>query len=311
MITLVRMVAWFLGVLPLWLAMGIGSGAGRLAGAVMRKRTRLAGEALRLSFPEASPEAIRGILRDMYRHFGFVAVECLRSISKQQVEFEHQVEWEGLENVPRDENGYRPCLVLTGHIGNWELLGLAAGRLGVTINAVVRSFKDREFEQFWNESREKVFGLSLLTAANSFRACLKALRRGEMVTVLLDQHAIPREGLVVDFFGRPASTHPGLALLAAHTQLPVVPAFMERRAPGRHTAHVLPAVPPPPDSSFESIREATQQYTRIIEDFVREHPAQWIWPHGRWKVKEGGAQTVQPGGAGLPAGEHEQSVQGS
>lgn len=286
MIVLVRMVAWFLGVLPLKVAMGIGGGAGRFAGALMRKRTHRAGEALQLSFPEKAPEEIRRILRDMYEHFGFMAVECLRSVSKQEVEFERMVQWEGLEHVPRDDTGYLPCLVLTGHIGNWELLGLAAGRLGVKINAVVRPFKDPRFEQFWNESREKVFGLSLLTSTNSFRACLKALRRKEMVTVLLDQHAIPREGVVVDFFGRPASTHPGLALLAAHTQLPVLPAFMERQSMGRHTVHVLPPVPPPADTSPESIREATQQYTRIVEDYIREHPAQWIWLHGRWKVKK-------------------------
>ena len=286
MITLVRILSWILGVLPMRVAMAIGAGAGRCAGAVMRKRTRLAEQALCSSFPDKTPEDIRAILRDMYRHFGYMAVECLRSISKQRVEFEHLVEWEGLDHAPRDGSGYQPCLVLTGHIGNWELLGLAAARLGVKVNAVVRSFKDRRFEQFWNESREHVFGLSLLTSHNSFRACLKALKRGEIVTILLDQHALAREGVVVEFFGRPASTHTGLAVLSAHTRLPVLPAFMQRRSTDRHTVHILPPIPPPPDTRPESIQRATQAYTRVIEDFIRAHPAQWIWPHRRWKVKE-------------------------
>ena len=71
MIVLVRMVAWLLGVLPLRWAMTIGAVAGRCVGAVMRKRTRLAGEALRLGFPEKTPEEIRRILRDLYEHFGY------------------------------------------------------------------------------------------------------------------------------------------------------------------------------------------------------------------------------------------------
>ena len=93
------------------------------------------------------------------------------------------------------------------------------------------------------------------------------------------------EGVFVDFFGRPACTSPGLAYLSAQTRLPVHPVFIIRQNNGRHLVKVYPPIPPPAGRDPDSIHQATQQYTTVIEEVIRKVPEQWIWIHRRWRTQ--------------------------
>jgi KDO2-lipid IV(A) lauroyltransferase len=106
--------------------------------------------------------------------------------------------------------------------------------------------------------------------------------------MIIDQNMTRNEGIFVEFFGKNASTSPGLAYMAAQSKAPVIPAFMCRKPDGRHVLKFQPELEPPEDRTPESIHEATQRYTKIIEDAIREAPEQWIWMHRRWKTQPKG-----------------------
>jgi KDO2-lipid IV(A) lauroyltransferase len=103
-----------------------------------------------------------------------------------------------------------------------------------------------------------------------------------MVGILLDQNATRAEGVFVPFFGAPASTSKGLALLALRTGAPVVPIFLRREPGGRHCVDVGPALPPPPD---HQIATYTAAFNRVLEAAIRRAPEQWLWMHDRWRTR--------------------------
>jgi KDO2-lipid IV(A) lauroyltransferase len=174
-------------------------------------------------------------------------------------------------------------VVLTAHLGNWDLMGLwAASRYPLTI--ISKVIKNEAVNRFWMEKRAAA-GVNIVPAHHSYRACLSALKKGGLLGFILDQNMIHTEGIFVDFFGRPACTTPGLAVLSAHAQAPIVPVFMIRQADGNHVVRMWPALPPPADRGSESIAATTQACTRLVEEIIRQHPEQWIWMHRRWRTQ--------------------------
>ena len=103
-----------------------------------------------------------------------------------------------------------------------------------------------------------------------------------MVGILLDQNATRAEGVFVPFFGVPASTSKGLALLALRTGTPVVPIFLRREPGGRHCIDVGAPLPPPPDADALAY---TARFNEVIEAAIRRAPEQWLWMHARWRTR--------------------------
>ena len=110
-----------------------------------------------------------------------------------------------------------------------------------------------------------------------------SLRANGLVGFLLDQNRPLNQGVFVQFFGRPASTSPGLAVLASQAQAPVIPVFLSRRPDGTHHLQILPLIEPPPDRGPATVLRYTQLYTTVTENAIRRHPDQWTWIHRRWK----------------------------
>ena len=132
-------------------------------------------------------------------------------------------------------------------------------------------------------------GVNGIPSHNAYRASVRALRNHELVGFMMDQNRPNPQGVYVDFFGRKASTTPGLAFMAAQTGAPVVPVFMRRTPAGRHVLEVRPILEPPPDRKEETLRAFTAACTKIIEAEIRRHPAQWLWLHKRWKSRPAAA----------------------
>ncbi len=283
MVYLLRCLCWFASVLPLSWAMAWGRSLGFLYGSAIRYHRADAIEALTRVFPEKSDREIQGIVRRMYANLGMNMVEFLRMGGMTERQIRETIDIEGEEYLKQVMEGGRGALGLTGHLGNWEMICAVAPRLGYQASTVAKTIKNAAINDYVTASR-KQFGLHILPPRNSFRACLRALKQGHVLTFILDQNMISREGVFVDFFGRPACTTPGLALLSAHTGLPVVPIFPLRLPGGRHIVRCLPPIPPPTDRSPESIQRATQVYTQALEDVIRQQPDQWIWIHRRWRT---------------------------
>ena len=133
-----------------------------------------------------------------------------------------------------------------------------------------------------------------IPARNAYRASVRALKDNGLVGFMLDQNRPAEQGVFVDFFGKPASTTAGLALMSAQTGAPVVPAFIRRTPEGRHVVEARPFLEPPSDRQPETIRAFTAACTKIIEDEIRLRPEQWLWWHKRWKSRPEGEAAPAP-----------------
>ncbi len=286
------MLAWFLksmakgmaGVPARW-AQALGRGGGRVLAHGMRLRRTYVLEVLARSFPEKTPDEHRAIYAAMCRHQALNLVEILRFAGGREEEIRARIEVSGEEVVKQALERGKGVLVLIAHFGNYDLMGLFASRLlGYPVTIITKTLKNQRLNELWWELRQKA-GLKTLPSHNAYRACVRALRRNELVGFMLDQNRPSGQGVFVNFFGKPASTTPGLAMMSAQTGAPVVPVFMRRRPDGRHVLEALPVIEPPPDRKEETLRACTAAYTKIIEDEIRRDPAQWMWLHKRWKSR--------------------------
>lgn len=279
--------------LPYPVIQRLGAGLGWFLGRVVRHRRAIVREALARSLPERTAAERERIADGMYRHLATLVLECLHFAGRRAGEFVTRADVVGRENLEAVRSRGGGALLLMGHIGNWELTGPAYAQMWRPVNVVVRPIQNRAINDYWRKARATL-ELSLLPREDALRDCMKALKRRETVALVLDQNMRRHRGIFVDFFGRPACTTPGLALLSVATRTPVLPIFMLRLADGRHQLHLLPPIEPPPDRSEESIRVATQHYTRVLEDIIRAHPDQWTWIHKRWRTRPESDQAETP-----------------
>jgi KDO2-lipid IV(A) lauroyltransferase len=175
-------------------------------------------------------------------------------------------------------------LILTAHVGNWDLLCCAYASRGLKLNVVTKSAKINGINRFWHKQRE-LFGVKQIEMRGAAPAIFRALRRGEVVAITLDQHRPPGKGIMVDFFGTPASTSPALADIALRTGCPVIPAFSLRQSDGRHIIWIGEPIQSINNGEGldDLIRRNTELYNKLIERFIMKQPEQWLWIHRRWK----------------------------
>ncbi len=186
-----------------------------------------------------------------------------------------------LEDAQRQNRG---VLILTAHLGNWELLSVAMEMIGLPHCAIARPLDVGFLDQFITGFRTR-FGGELIPKERSGYRIVRRLRQGWLVAVLFDQGADWYEGPFVDFFGHRACTSRGLARLAARSGAPVVPLFVVRHGGGFRIL-IEPAVPL--EDSGDKTRDSeenTQRFNQVIENVVRRYPEQWFWVHRRWKVR--------------------------
>lgn len=280
--------------MPLARALALGRWLGWVYGSVIRYHRRDAFDALARSLPEIPRDERAAIVDRMYANLGMNLVELLRLGSAPDEYLRDFLSVEGEEHVRAALAQGKGVIALTGHIGNWDLLCTLSPRFGYPLTIITKEIKPPELNEYWMETRRR-FGLKFVPAHNSYRKCLSALKKNELVGFILDQNMIRTEGVFVDFFGRPACTTPGLAYMAAQSGAPVLPVFAVREADGHHRIRILPALESPPDREPETIRRFTQLYTRVIEQAVQEHPDQWIWIHRRWRtVQMPGQESAGP-----------------
>jgi KDO2-lipid IV(A) lauroyltransferase len=276
---LLKLISW----LPLPAVHGLGRLIGFVFGRVVRHHRADAFEALERSMPELSPKQCRRMINTMYSQQGVNAVEMIWYSMRGLDVVRGAVEYEGLEHLDRALARGKGALAMTAHISNFELSLLTIAAKDYKTSVVVKTIKNKAVNEVVQKLRGHE-GLSFLPAKNAYRDCLRILKRNEVVGMVIDQNMTRKEGIFVDFFGKPACTSPGLAYMAAQSKAPVVPMFIYRTPRGTLKFKVLPLIEPPPDRSPESMQEATQHYTRVVEDAIREAPEQWIWMHRRWRT---------------------------
>jgi len=284
MIAVIRTLSWLSARLSQSQVQRTGRALGWLLGNVLRFRRGEVQAALQRCFPEKSPADVRAVADAMYRHLCLLLVESLRTGHMDLAALDKEVDFSGFAKGMQLLEQGRGLIVLTAHVGNFELLAMMAALKGAPLTVITKALKPKGLNDWWLETRGK-FGVKMLPPRNSYRYCRETLKANGILGFVLDQNMKRNRGVFVDYFGCPACTSPGLALLSAQTGAPVLPVFMLREADGRHRACVLDPLPPPESADKEVLLRATQAYTTIIEKFVRAHPDQWIWLHRRWRTR--------------------------
>ena len=265
-------------------ALRLGRGLGWIYGSVIRHRRSYTLAALSRSLPDCSESERQRILKAMYRNFAINYVEILRLAGGADDDLRQFITIEGEEIVQAVLRRGKGALMLTAHLGNFDLLAMFTAQRGYPLTIISKEIKNPAVNRLWMRLRER-YGVKIVLSHNSMRGCFKALKGNGLLGFILDQNRPHDQGIFVTFFNQPACTTPGLAFISAVTQAPVIPAFIHRTPDDRHHVRVLPAIEPPADRGEDSLRSATQHYTTIIEQEVRRHPDQWTWVHRRWKTR--------------------------
>lgn len=269
--------AWLPARFGLW----VGARLGDLAWAALPRRRDVALENLARAFPERSPAELARIGRDSFRHLGMNFTESCVFFFRPPARLLSRVSVDGLQNLEAADQQGRGMILLTAHFGNWELLAASHALTRFPLSVVMRPLDSPLFDSIVARFRMRS-GVELITKRRALPDIVDALRRRRMVGILLDQNASRREGVFVPFFGVPASTSKGMALIALRTGAPVLPVFIRRRPDGRHVVDAGAPVPVPPDGDVVAF---TAAFNEAIETAIRRAPDQWFWLHRRWKTR--------------------------
>jgi KDO2-lipid IV(A) lauroyltransferase len=286
---LVVAVARTLGLLPRRLARRAGAA---LAWGVYRfhGRLRRVGERnLSLALPELSAEERDQTLRGVFRHLGWQLVEFCRMARYTPENTSDWMRTEGLNYYRAAKLRGKGVLVVTGHLGAWELSSFYHSLMGHPMSMVIRRLDNRKLDEFVNGIR-CMHGNRVLHKDDFARGLLSSMRKGETVGILMDTNMTPPQGVFVKFFGQQACTASGLARVALKTGAAVLPGFMVwEKAEGRYVLHFGPELVFQRTGNAEAdILAATQRCTQAIETWIRRYPDQWLWIHRRWKTRPEG-----------------------
>jgi Kdo2-lipid IVA lauroyltransferase/acyltransferase len=278
-----------LGLLPRPVARRVGAGFAAVAYRLRRPLRRAAETNLQIAFPEISEKKRDEVIRRMVQQVGWMAAEFSQLPKYRRENIENIVVIDGFENFDAARRRGKGILFLTGHMSAWELSSFAHALYGYPLHFLVRPVSNRRIDALVNHYR-CLSGNRPIDKNKSARAILKVLGEAGTVGILMDHNTSLDEGVFVNFFGVPASTSSGLARLALRTDAAVVPGFLWWDASRRkYRLRFEPAVElSRSDDEEADVHENTQRFTRVIEDFVRAHPDQWLWVHKRWKTRPPG-----------------------
>src|SRR6267142_661606 len=282
-----------LGTLPRPLAKGIAANLARILYAVSLKLRKAAETNLKIAFPAWTEAQRDAVVQKMVRNLGWMAAEFARFPKYSKENIEQIVVLDGNENFLEGQRRGKGVLILTGHIGAWELSSFAHALFGYPLHFMARPLDNQRIDALVHSYRCSS-GNRAIFKNESARVMLKILKDAGTIGVLADQNTMLGEAVFVDFFGKSASTTTGIARVALHTDAAVVPGYaVWDESIGKYRLRFEPAMELIRTGDAErDIRENTQCFTKVIEDIIRKYPDQWVWVHGRWSVRPKGEPPV-------------------
>jgi len=271
------------------------AGVGSLAARLFQKDRRRAEDNLGIAFPDAPAPFRRALATAMFKTLGRNVYEFLRLEGASQRTLLDRVERvEGMENFLAAHGKGRGVIVITGHIGCWEIMPANFVARGYSVSVIARRMKVARLNDRLVGIR-KSFGVATIDRDDNPRRMFEPLKRGEILGVLIDQHTRVA-GMWVPFFGRPAYTPTAVAKMALASGAAILPMGVFIGRNGRHVIHVLPEIPagnPDRAGRERAVREITEACSLAVERLIRIDPKQWVWFHHRWRGQETGDDGVE------------------
>lgn len=285
-----------LGLLPLERAGSLGERLGALGYRPLGLRRAVAERQVAAAFPGLPPEESARIARASFEHLGRATVEAALLSGAPRERVLDMVEavdgWATLESALARGSG---CILVTGHLGNWELGGAYLAARGVPIDVIVRSMSNPLFDRYLSESRART-GVVLVREPDAVRRTPRSLREGRCMVMLADQGVLGLASTFVPFFGRPAKTPRGPAVFALRMKVPLVFGVALRQPSGRYRLSFEPVTVEDTGHRERDVEVIVRQYTKVLERWVRRAPEQYFWQHRRWKRQPAGtpADLLEP-----------------
>jgi len=246
-------------------------------------RKRVVERQIAAAFPDLRRVAVTRLARESYRHLGrtFIETALLNSLGKDGLQklVETVEGWEEIEEVMAKGKG---AVLVTGHIGNWELAGAYVAARGVPLDAIVRGMANPLFDAYLNNTREAI-GMTIVHDSEAVRRTPRSLRAGRAVAFVADQGVMGLASTFVPFFGRPAKTPRGAAVFALRFNVPVVFVVALRQPNGRYRIVVERIEAPQTGDRDRDVDAIVARFTQHLEKWVRAVPAQYFWQHRRWR----------------------------
>jgi len=277
----------FTYVLPMSVVFWLGKGIARLFYWLYARKRREALQNILMAFPEISLQKARACYRESLENLAYSAIEFLSFSRRGRTEVKRAVrEVEGKEILRQAYDQGKGVILISAHLGNWELLGAWLAISGFPLVAVEKEQEDSFLNRLILNTRKKMSIELISKDEPDFRDLLRALKRGKGIGLISDQHAGKR-GVPSKFLGRTTSTFAGPVLLARASGAPVIPIFDIRLGPGAHKIVAYPPLPLQWEGNLEqAVLRNVQLYTDAIANMVRKYPGQWLWLHRRWREGE-------------------------
>ncbi len=256
-----------------------------LMGDLLGIRRGVVDDNLRHAFPELSPAERKRMARRMWEHLLVLVYEVAHASRKiHQTNWRRYVRLKGMDRGVRLLLGARPTVIVTAHFGNFEIGGYMLGLLGFPSFTVARNLDNPYLDRFVGRFRG-ASGQYMIPKNGGYEQILQVLAAGGTMAFLADQYAGPK-GCWVEFFGRPASAHKAIALLALEHDAPIMVCSARRLERPLQFEVTLSAVADPREAGGEAagVRQLTQWYTSQVERMIRQAPDQYWWLHRRWKA---------------------------
>jgi KDO2-lipid IV(A) lauroyltransferase len=282
-----------LGLMPRSLSRAFAIGIGRMVYLLHVRLRQVGMRNLAMALPEKSEVEQARILRGVFTSLGRQLADLCQFPRFTPENIDQVVVYDGLENYERAYARGKGVLFLTAHFGGWELSAFAHSLHGHWLHVVMRPMDNPYLDRMIDRYRT-MYGNKTVAKDDFVRGLLAAMKAGETVGILMDTNMTPPQGVFVNFFGIPACTASGLARIALRTDAAVVPGFtIWDEALGKYRLRFDPAVELIRTGELEAdIIANTQKFTKVIEDYVRKYPDQWLWVHRRWKTRPEGSPSL-------------------
>lgn len=227
----------------------------------------------------------RAMARNVFRNFGYYLVDFFRLGNLDKKTIQEKVKFIGLENIDNVLKEKRGIILLSCHIGNWEMGGVVMGILGYKINAVALNHKHERINKFFINQREKK-GMKVITIDSMMKRCVSVLRHGELLALLGDRD-FTNSGITLDFFGMPTSIPKGPAILSLMTGVPIIPGLFVRD--GKFNYKFIFETPiyikeKPGVDKDEVIKDASREFVHVMERVIKTYPDQWMVFRKFWET---------------------------
>lgn len=219
-----------------------------------------------------------GIAREVFANLGISCIELIKLYYGKGERIIDTVSLTGLENYRKAHDLGRGVILISGHCGNWELMGMTVCRHLAKLSVVARQQPNDLFNGVIEKLRNR-YGSSIIYTKGAAKKIFFALRKKEIVGIIIDQVVEPSEGEIVEFLGRPAWMTNAAPAIAEKTGSPIVPFFIHREN-GGHRVTISPPIYP---DDFASASEVTRKLNAAIEEYIRNYPDEWLWMYNRWK----------------------------